>query len=219
MGVVGAIVPWNYPLLLLSWKLAPALAASNASGQAVGADAALDARAGGMLHHLPPGVPNLLAGAGDGRIDCVAFTGSVDTGKRIAATCAERVARTGSARPSTRATCGRWSGACTRSRPGPFVQRSADRQRRRPFGGYSSRGSGVSSARRDSRPSRRPSTCTSSRASRPSPGGTRTPRERRSLRSELRACPRRAEGGRGARVERSGERGLSRTAATASAAS
>ena len=76
MGVVGAIVPWNYPLLLLSWKLAPALAASNASGQAVGADAALDARAGGMLHHLPPGVPNLLAGAGDGRIDCVAFTGS-----------------------------------------------------------------------------------------------------------------------------------------------
>ncbi len=133
MGVVGAIVPWNYPLLLLSWKLAPALAASNASGQAVGADAALDARAGGMLHHLPPGVPNLLAGAGDGRIDCVAFTGSVDTGKRIAATCAERVARTGSARPSTRATCGRWSGACTRSRPGPFVQRSADRQRRRPL--------------------------------------------------------------------------------------
>ena len=46
LGVVGCIVPWNYPLLLLAWKLAPALAAGNALRlQAVGADAAVDARA------------------------------------------------------------------------------------------------------------------------------------------------------------------------------
>ena len=65
LGVVGCIVPWNYPLLLLAWKLAPALAAGNADGlQAVGADAALDARAVGLLDHLPPGVVNLVAGAG-----------------------------------------------------------------------------------------------------------------------------------------------------------
>src|ERR671915_2151839 len=56
LGVWGCIVPWNYPLLLLAWKLAPALAA-------------------------------------DERIDGVAFTGSVATGKKVAAACAQRVAR------------------------------------------------------------------------------------------------------------------------------
>src|SRR5918996_570250 len=74
LGVWGCIVPWNYPLLLLAWKLAPALAA---------------------------GVVNLVAGAGDvgaslvsdERIDGVAFTGSVATGKKVAAACAQRVAR------------------------------------------------------------------------------------------------------------------------------
>ena len=46
MGVVGCIVPWNYPLLLLAWKLAPALAAGQHDGlQAVRAHAALDADA------------------------------------------------------------------------------------------------------------------------------------------------------------------------------
>jgi betaine-aldehyde dehydrogenase len=51
--------------------------------------------------HLPPGVVNILAGAGDvgeavvrdERVDCVAFTGAVETGKRVASLCAERVAR------------------------------------------------------------------------------------------------------------------------------
>ena len=102
MGVVGAIVPWNYPLLLLAWKLAPALAAGNV---VVAKPSELTPISTLMLapcvDHLPAGTVSLLAGAGDvgerivsdERVDCVAFTGSVETGKRIAARCAERVAR------------------------------------------------------------------------------------------------------------------------------
>jgi acyl-CoA reductase-like NAD-dependent aldehyde dehydrogenase len=102
VGVVAAIVPWNYPLLLLAWKLAPALAAGNA---VVGKPSELTPLSTLMLApgfaHLPTGVVGLLAGAGDvgerlvadERVDCVAFTGSVETGKRIAARCAERIAR------------------------------------------------------------------------------------------------------------------------------
>jgi len=100
--VAGCIVPWNYPLLLLAWKLAPALAAGNT---AVCKPSELTPLATLMLadcfEHLPPGVVNLLAGAGDvgeaivrdHRVGCVAFTGSVETGKRVAVACAERVAR------------------------------------------------------------------------------------------------------------------------------
>ena len=102
LGVVGAMVPWSYPLLLLAWKLAPALAAGNT---VVAKPSELTPVSTLMLapcfEHLPPGVVNLLAGAGgvgetivaDERVDCVAFTGSVETGKLIAARCAERVAR------------------------------------------------------------------------------------------------------------------------------
>jgi acyl-CoA reductase-like NAD-dependent aldehyde dehydrogenase len=101
-GVWGAIVPWNYPLLLLSWKLAPALAAGNT---VVAKPSELTPLSTLMLAacfaDLPPGVLNLVAGAGDvgaalvgdARIDGVAFTGSVATGKKVAAACAERVAR------------------------------------------------------------------------------------------------------------------------------
>src|ERR687896_148328 len=102
LGVWGCIVPWNYPLLLLSWKLAPALAAGNA---VVAKPSELTPVSTLMLaaclSDLPPGVVNLVAGAGDvgaslvsdERIDGVAFTGSVATGKKVAAACAERVAR------------------------------------------------------------------------------------------------------------------------------
>jgi acyl-CoA reductase-like NAD-dependent aldehyde dehydrogenase len=101
-GVWGAIVPWNYPLLLLSWKLAPALAAGNT---VVAKPSELTPLSTLMLAtcfaDLPPGVLNVVAGAGDvgaalvadARIDGVAFTGSVATGKKVAAACAERVAR------------------------------------------------------------------------------------------------------------------------------
>ncbi len=102
IGVWACIVPWNYPLLLLAWKLAPALAAGNT---VVCKPSELTPLSTLMLapclDHLPDGVVNLLAGAGDvgaaivadERIDGVGFTGSVDTGKRIAAACADRIAR------------------------------------------------------------------------------------------------------------------------------
>ena len=102
VGPVGCIVPWNYPLLLLAWKLAPALAAGNATVCKPSEVTPLSTLAlADCFDHLPAGVINVVAGAGDvgasivgdERIECVAFTGSVETGKRIAAACAERVAR------------------------------------------------------------------------------------------------------------------------------
>jgi len=102
LGVVGCIVPWNYPLLLLTWKVAPALAAGCtvvAKPSEVTPLSTLELAA--CVDHLPAGVVNLVAGAGDvgaamsadERIDCIAFTGSVATGKRVAMACAERLAR------------------------------------------------------------------------------------------------------------------------------
>jgi acyl-CoA reductase-like NAD-dependent aldehyde dehydrogenase len=102
IGVWGCIVPWNYPLLLLAWKLAPALAAGNS---VVAKPSELTPLSTLMLaecfDHLPAGTFNLIAGGGDvgeaivrdPRVAGVAFTGSVETGKRVAALCSERVAR------------------------------------------------------------------------------------------------------------------------------
>ena len=91
LGVVGCIVPWNYPLLLLAWKLAPALAAGNTT---VCKPSELTPLSTLMLAPLlrPPArraSSTCVAGAGDvgaaivadERVDCVAFTGSVETGK------------------------------------------------------------------------------------------------------------------------------------------
>jgi betaine-aldehyde dehydrogenase len=102
VGPVGCIVPWNYPLLLLAWKLAPALAAGNATVCKPSEVTPLSTLAlASCFDHLPAGVLNVVPGAGDvgaaivddERIACVAFTGSVETGKKIARACAERVAR------------------------------------------------------------------------------------------------------------------------------
>jgi acyl-CoA reductase-like NAD-dependent aldehyde dehydrogenase len=102
LGVVGCIVPWNYPLLLLGWKLAPALAAGNS---VVCKPSELTPISTLMLaeciEHLPPGVVNIVAGGGevgaaiaaDERVDCIAFTGSVETGKKVARAAVERIAR------------------------------------------------------------------------------------------------------------------------------
>jgi acyl-CoA reductase-like NAD-dependent aldehyde dehydrogenase len=102
LGVVGCIVPWNYPLLLLAWKLAPALAAGNTTvckpSELTPVSTLMLA---GCFEHLPPGVVNVVAGAGDvgaaiaehGDVDCIAFTGSVETGKKVARAAIERVAR------------------------------------------------------------------------------------------------------------------------------
>ena len=102
IGTVACIVPWNYPLLLLAWKLAPALAAGNATVCKPSELTPLSTlQLIDCLEHLPAGVVNVLAGDGsvgreivaDERIGCVAFTGSVQTGKQIAGVCAERIAR------------------------------------------------------------------------------------------------------------------------------
>jgi acyl-CoA reductase-like NAD-dependent aldehyde dehydrogenase len=94
-GVVGCIVPWNYPLLLLAWKLAPALAAGNTAVIKPSEFTPLStlrlveiAFAG-----FPPGVVNVVTGYGRDAgerlvthpdVPMIAFTGSVETGQRIA---------------------------------------------------------------------------------------------------------------------------------------
>ena len=103
LGVIGCIVPWNYPLLLLTWKVAPALAAGCTVVCKPSEVTPLSTlQLAPCFDHLPAGVVNLIAGAGDvggaisahPDVDCVAFTGSVETGKRVAAACAGRLART-----------------------------------------------------------------------------------------------------------------------------
>ena len=101
-GVVAAIVPWNYPILLLAWKLAPALAAGNTvvvkpSEHTPLATVEWLRR---CADHLPPGVVNLVTGDGEaGRalvshadVRVIAFTGSVATGQHIASVAAPRMA-------------------------------------------------------------------------------------------------------------------------------
>ena len=93
LGVVGAVVPWNYPLDLASWKLAPALVAGNSVVLKPAEQSPLSAIRLAELADdagLPRGVLNVVPGFGEtaGRaiglhpdIDCVAFTGSTEVGK------------------------------------------------------------------------------------------------------------------------------------------
>src|SRR5919106_6846754 len=102
-GVVAAVVPWNYPILLLMWKLAPALAAGNTVVVKPSPYTPLSTLelAEGMADIFPPGVVNVVTGAADtGRalvsnsdVALVAFTGSVDTGKQVAHAAADRLAK------------------------------------------------------------------------------------------------------------------------------
>jgi len=103
VGVVATIVPWNYPLLLLGWKVAPALAAGNTVVIKPSPYTPLATlRLAEAFAAFPDGVVNLVTGGAevgealvtsDGT-NLVAFTGSVATGQRIGALCAERVKRT-----------------------------------------------------------------------------------------------------------------------------
>ncbi len=102
LGVVGCIVPWNYPLLLLTWKVAPALAAGCSVVAKPSEITPLSTlELADCFSHLPAGVVNIVAGAGetgaalsaDERVDCIAFTGSVATGRKVALACADRLAR------------------------------------------------------------------------------------------------------------------------------
>src|SRR2546421_4307225 len=101
-GVVVCIVPWNYPLLLMSWKVAPALMAGNTviikPSEYTPLSTLLLAEV--AFHELPPGVVNVVTGygaeAGEPLVAhpltaLVAFTGSVATGRRIATLAVERI--------------------------------------------------------------------------------------------------------------------------------
>jgi gamma-glutamyl-gamma-aminobutyraldehyde dehydrogenase len=101
VGVVGAVIPWNYPAQMAAWKLGPALATGNTvvikpasmTSLSLLRMAELGAEAG-----IPDGVLNVVTGPGDtvgeaiGRhpdIDCVAFTGSTEVGRRFLTYAAE----------------------------------------------------------------------------------------------------------------------------------
>jgi acyl-CoA reductase-like NAD-dependent aldehyde dehydrogenase len=101
LGVVAAIVPWNFPLLLAVWKVAPALAMGNTVILKPASQTPLTALALGQLAidvGFPPGVLSIITGSGGSvgqaivehpGIDKVAFTGDTSTGKGIMRTAAE----------------------------------------------------------------------------------------------------------------------------------
>ncbi|MEU5932688.1 aldehyde dehydrogenase family protein [Micromonospora sp. NPDC047187] len=95
LGVAAQVIPWNFPLLMLAWKIAPALAAGNTVVLKPAETTPLTALLFAEICQqadLPAGVVNILTGAGDtGRalvehpgVDKVAFTGSTDVGRAIA---------------------------------------------------------------------------------------------------------------------------------------
>ena len=99
IGVCGQVIPWNFPLLMLAWKIAPALACGNTVVLKPAETTPLTALRFAEICDecgLPPGVVNIITGAGDtGRmlvehpdVDKVAFTGSTEVGKAIAASAA-----------------------------------------------------------------------------------------------------------------------------------
>ncbi|MBV8305928.1 MAG: gamma-aminobutyraldehyde dehydrogenase [Gammaproteobacteria bacterium] len=105
IGVVGSITPWNYPLMMAAWKIAPALAAGNTlvlkpSEMTPLTTLKLAARLGELL---PPGVINVICGRGEPvgtalvsheRVRMVSLTGSVATGQKVLAAAAGNLKRT-----------------------------------------------------------------------------------------------------------------------------
>ncbi len=106
VGVVGQIIPWNFPLLMLAWKIAPAIAAGNTVVLKPAEYTPLTALCFAELLEdigLPPGVVNIITGDGQvgaalvdhDDVDKIAFTGSTDVGRAI------RVATAGSGKKLT----------------------------------------------------------------------------------------------------------------------
>ncbi len=94
LGVAGQVIPWNFPLLMAAWKLAPALATGNTCVLKPAETTPLTALLLAEViqqAHLPPGTVNVLTGAGStGQalvrhpgVDKIAFTGSTEVGKEI----------------------------------------------------------------------------------------------------------------------------------------
>jgi len=95
LGVAGQIIPWNFPLLMAAWKIAPALACGNTVVLKPAETTSLTAMRLAQIFQeaeLPEGVVNIVTGAGETGaalvnhpdIDKLAFTGSTEVGKRIA---------------------------------------------------------------------------------------------------------------------------------------
>ncbi|HXA63357.1 MAG TPA: aldehyde dehydrogenase family protein [Streptosporangiaceae bacterium] len=95
LGVAGQVIPWNFPLLMLAWKIAPALACGNTVVLKPAETTPLTALAFAEICRqadLPPGVVNIVTGAGETGaalvnhpgVDKVAFTGSTEVGRLIA---------------------------------------------------------------------------------------------------------------------------------------
>jgi aminobutyraldehyde dehydrogenase len=105
VGVVGSIAPWNYPLMMAAWKLAPVIAAGNTIILKPSEETPLSTLALGeiLADVLPSGVANILMGAGPSvgarlinhhDVDMVAVTGSVGTGVRALEAAATNIKRT-----------------------------------------------------------------------------------------------------------------------------
>src|SRR5208282_5619691 len=101
MGVIGAIVPWNFPMLMAAWKIGPILAAGNSLVLKPSEKSPLSAIRLGELAldaGLPPGVFNVVPGFGSTagealashlNVDAIAFTGSTATGRSVMRAAAE----------------------------------------------------------------------------------------------------------------------------------
>lgn len=93
LGVCGQIIPWNFPLLMLAWKIAPALAAGNTVVLKPAEYTSLSAMVFAEIcteAGVPPGVVNIITGDGEtgaalvaADVDKIAFTGSTEVGRRI----------------------------------------------------------------------------------------------------------------------------------------
>ncbi len=104
IGVVGQIIPWNFPFLMGAWKLAPVLAAGDCTVLKPSKEASLSLLEFARLLHeaniLPPGVLNIITGAGSKSgqymlehkgFSKLAFTGSTEVGRSVAQAAADRI--------------------------------------------------------------------------------------------------------------------------------
>jgi len=105
VGVVGSIAPWNYPLMMAAWKIAPAIAAGNTLVLKPSELTPLTSLklAAALAEILPPGVVNIVCGRGEpvgsaliahDRVRMVSLTGSVATGQKVLTAAAGNLKRT-----------------------------------------------------------------------------------------------------------------------------